>query len=105
MSAEIHHMSQTYVPIDCEFHDVLEAVAVRRRVVSITYLEESGQRKTVESRIADIYAKDAMEFMRLDDDSVIRLDLVVDVDGVDRSAFSKTCAIPARPGLSPDSQQ
>jgi Rho-binding antiterminator len=85
---------QAYVPINCEFHDVLEATAVRGRAAVIRYLDEHGALQFAEARIRDLYARNAMEYMQLDDGSVIRLDQVVSVDGVERSAFGDACALP-----------
>lgn len=85
---------QAYVPINCEFHDVLEATAMRGRAAVIRYLDEQESLRIVETRIRDLYARNAMEYMRLDDGSAIRLDQVVSVDGVERSAFGDACALP-----------
>ncbi len=82
-------MNATYVPIDCEFHDVLEATATTGRLVSIEYLDTSGQQQTVQARISDLQARisdlqahGGEEHMLLDDGSRIRLDAIVSVDGV-----------------------
>ena len=85
---------QAYVPINCEFHDVLEATAVRGRAVVIRYLDEQETLRIVETRIRDLYARNAMEYMQLDDGSAIRLDRLVSVDGIERSAFEDVCALP-----------
>lgn len=78
-------MTRTYVPIDCEFHDVLEAVATLRRVVAIDHLDDEGNRRVVDARIADLFARDGAEYMRLDDGSLIRLDKLVSIDDAQRS--------------------
>lgn len=75
-------MNCTYVPIDCEFHDVLEATATTARRVAIEYLDTSGQQQTVQARISDLQAHNGEEHMLLDDGSRIRLDAIVSVDGV-----------------------
>jgi Rho-binding antiterminator len=75
-------MNSTYVPIDCEFHDVLEATATTGRRVAIEYLDTSGQQQTVRARITDLQAHNGEEHMLLDDGSRIRLDAIVSVDGV-----------------------
>ncbi len=87
-------MSTAYVPINCEFHDVLEATAVRRRPAILSLHAPGGQPATVHARIADLYAHDGMEYMRLDDGSVIRLDHIVSVDGVTQASFAAACALP-----------
>jgi Rho-binding antiterminator len=83
-----------YVPINCEFHDVLEATAVGGRAAVIRYLDEEPSLRIVEARIRDLYARNAMEYMQLDDGSAIRLDRVVSVNGVERSSFDDACALP-----------
>ena len=88
-------MSTVYVPINCEFHDVLESTAVRRRPATFSLHDASGQPSTVHARIVDLYARQGMEYMRLDDGSVIRLDHILGVDGVARASFADACALPA----------
>lgn len=75
-------MNSTYVPIDCEFHDVLEATATTGRRVAIVYLDDAGQQQTAQARITDLQAHNGEEHMLLDDGSRIRLDAIVSVDGV-----------------------
>jgi Rho-binding antiterminator len=75
-------MSSTYTPINCEFHDVLEATATTRRRVAIVFIGEDGQHETVQARITDLQASNGLEHMLLDDGMRIRLDAIVSVDGV-----------------------
>ncbi|WP_282295791.1 hypothetical protein [Stenotrophomonas sp. PS02289] len=85
-------MSRPYVPINCEFHDVLETVAVQRRAVPIV-IEENGSMQTLHNRIVDITAHDGVETMRLDDGRIVRLDAIVTVDGVHRDAYPTACIL------------
>ncbi|WP_313342227.1 hypothetical protein [Stenotrophomonas sp.] len=80
-------MNRTYVPINCEFHDVLEATATVGRRVVIVFDTGAGQHETVSARIADLQARDAVEYMQLDNGRLLRLDAIVSVDGVLRSGF------------------
>lgn len=82
-------MSRIYIPIDCEFHDVLEAAATLRRNVAIDYRDDEGNRRVVDARIADLFARDGAEYMRLDDGSLIRLDKLVSIDDAQRSVFER----------------
>lgn len=82
-------MKPDYVPINCEFHDVLEARAVQRRIVALHYLDEDGQTRLTHSRIVDVYAQSSMEFIRLEQGAPIRLDRIIGIDGVRLSDFSK----------------
>jgi len=75
-------MTSTYTPINCEFHDVLEATATTRRRVAIVFIGEDGQQETVQARITDLQASNGVEHMLLDDGRRIRLDAIVSVDGV-----------------------
>jgi len=88
-------MSAAYIPINCEFHDVLEATAVRRRPATFSLRDPEGQPATVHARIVDLYAHDGSEFMRLDDGRVVRLDHIVGVDGVAQASFADACALPS----------
>lgn len=72
-------MSSDYIPIDCEFHDVLEATATGRKPATLRYRDDDGTLVVVEARIADLYATGGVEYMRLDDGRVIRLDRIVGV--------------------------
>lgn len=75
-------MTSSYVPIDCEFHDVLEATATTGRRVAIVHAGEAGAQQTVQARITDLQARSGEEHMVLDDGSRIRLDAIISVDGV-----------------------
>lgn len=74
-------MMEDYQPISCDFHDELEALAVRRRKCEITYRDISGNPVTVEDCIEDIYARDKEEFLKLKSGLEIRLDRLIEVDG------------------------
>ena len=46
---------KAYQPINCNFYDILEATAVKRKTVPIIILEDNIQ-KTIETKIIDLYA-------------------------------------------------
>jgi Rho-binding antiterminator len=75
-----------YQPINCNFYDILEATAVKRKTVPIVIIEDEIQ-KTIESKIIDLYAKDSIEYMVMENDKTIRLDQIVSVDGVILEGF------------------
>jgi Rho-binding antiterminator len=87
-------MSSVYVPINCEFHDVLEATAIKRKLAAITFDDIQGDRHTASTRIVDLYSEAGVEFMRLENGSTVRLDHVVSLDDAQRSAFELICALP-----------
>ncbi|WP_372012772.1 hypothetical protein [Pseudoxanthomonas sp. 10H] len=86
-------MSRPYVPINCEFHDVLEATAIRRRLASFTLRDDGGAHRTLLARIADLHARDGAEYMRLDDGSEVRLDRIAAVDGIEAARFADACRV------------
>ena len=75
-----------YQPIDCNFYDILEATAVKRKTVPIVIIEDNSQ-QTIETKIIDLYAKDSIEYMVMENDKTIRLDQIVSVDGVVLEGF------------------
>ncbi len=75
-------MSNPYHPVSCEFHDVLEAAAVRRKQVPVVTRAADGSTTTRVARITDVYARDGADYMTLDSGETIRLDALAEVDGV-----------------------
>lgn len=90
-------MSTAYVPINCEFHDVLESTAVMRRAAIFVLHAPDEPTTTARARIVDLYARDGMEYMRLDDGTIARLDHIVSVDGLAQASFADACALPSPP--------
>ena len=70
-----------YQPLDCNFYDVLDATSIKRKTVPIIIIEDNIQ-KTIETKIIDLYAKDSIEYMVMEDNKTIRLDQIVSVDGI-----------------------
>ncbi|MCU0567603.1 MAG: hypothetical protein MUF49_13515 [Oculatellaceae cyanobacterium Prado106] len=77
-----------YIPVSCDFHDELEALAVLHRPCQITYRKEAGQFVEVQGEIVDIYASNHADFCKLKDGTVIRLDQIVAVDDTPVSYIS-----------------
>ncbi|HEY0333944.1 MAG TPA: hypothetical protein VGC74_09580 [Stenotrophomonas sp.] len=69
-----------YSPINCEFHDVLEATAVRRRVARIGFVDEHGKPQERSAKITDLTAHDGAEYLEIDTGERIRLDRLVSID-------------------------
>ena len=80
----------SYHPISCDFHDVLEATATRRRRVRIEFRSDQGLQAR-EARIVDLGHGADGEYMTLDTGESVRLDRIVSVDGI-------FLALPGRPG-------
>lgn len=72
-------LDNTYQPISCSFHDRLEDWAIRRTSVEIVWLEGDIQ-QTATDRIADVFAKNGADHLRLDSGATIRLDHLVSVE-------------------------
>jgi Rho-binding antiterminator len=69
--------AESYTPIDCSFHDRIEALATTRQRVAITHALETEARVS-EGVIRDIWtAPTKEEFLRLDDGTEIRLDRIL----------------------------
>lgn len=81
-----------YQPIDCNFYDHLEAAAVKRTVNTIVTLENSIT-QTYTARIVDFFIQKEegykVEYMKLDNGLVIRLDTIVHVNGILLEGFCK----------------
>ncbi len=71
----------SYRLLDCHFYDQLEALATLRQLCQIVYRTSSGEVIEVQDRIADIYAVNQADFLRLTDGTEIRLDCLVSVNG------------------------
>lgn len=77
-------MSETgeYRPIACGLHDRLEALATTGGVVRVVYRAPDGDRRTLEDRLVDVFARGGEEFVRTGRGQRIRLDRLESVDGV-----------------------
>ena len=77
-----------YQPINCEFHDLLEAAAVRRAPVLIQYRDDEGIAAALRSRIVDVFASGGAEYLRLASGDTVRLDQLIAVDGTALADFA-----------------
>jgi Rho-binding antiterminator len=71
-----------YKPIDCNYYDRLEAWATLRTVCRILYRDKNEQQQEVSAIIKDVYTVLKVEYMRLDNGLVIRLDNLVAVNDI-----------------------
>ena len=74
-------MTAPYQPIACALYDAFEAAATHARVVRLEVTGEDGVRRTVDTRIRDLFTQDGVEYARLDDGTAVRLDRLAIVDG------------------------
>ncbi|QYO62198.1 hypothetical protein [Leptolyngbya sp. 7M] len=70
-----------YIPISCDFHDRLEALATLRQTCQIVYRNQANEVIEVEDWIVDVYAANQADFLKLKDGTEIRLDRIVTVNG------------------------
>jgi Rho-binding antiterminator len=69
-----------YTPINCEFHDVLEALATLRKQARIHTRDEAGAEHAIDATITDIFARDGVEYIALNTGQTVRLDHIVAID-------------------------
>ena len=65
-----------HIPVSCDLHDRLEEISSRQRQCCIIYREKSKQLTKVCGYIVDIYAADGEDWCKLDNGTLIRLDLI-----------------------------
>lgn len=71
-----------YLPIDCEFHDLLESHATTRKSTDLEYRDAAGTLQHVTGIVHDVYARDRAEYLTLSSGQTLRLDAIVSVNGV-----------------------
>lgn len=76
-----------YQPINCEFHDLLEANATLRKPVRIGIRDATGAVQYCTATITDLYAQDGAEYMSMSTGDTVRLDQIEEIDGTRLSDF------------------
>lgn len=74
-------MQTPYQPISCSFYDELEALATLKQNCTIVYKDTEGQEKTIQSKILNLYTREKVEYMTLENECSIRLDQLISIDG------------------------
>jgi Rho-binding antiterminator len=74
-------MDQPYIPIDCERHDELLALATLRRPCTLEVDSAEGARARLEGVIEDVYTETGAEYLRLRGGPTVRLDRIRTLDG------------------------
>lgn len=85
-----------YVPVDCDFTDELEYVAIKKILVEIQFKKSSLQKDIVVGTIVDIYTFQKEEFIKLSDDTVIRLDHLIQIKILEQNCDNGVCEIKRR---------
>lgn len=89
-------MSTSYIPINCEFHDLLEMLATTRKVVRIVFRDAEGAGQVRIAKVVDVFSREGAEHLATSAGDLIRLDWLVEVAGVRLADFptaSKHCAL------------
>ncbi len=69
-----------YVPLSCEFHDLLETLATTRQLAQIRFRDTEGLVQHRSATITDVYARAGAEYLSLGSGETLRLDQLVEVD-------------------------
>lgn len=81
-------MEKEYKPIACGLYDELELRALRKQVVRLTFQNDKNENELIECIISDLFSKDKIEFLKTNDGKIIRLDDLLELDGI---IFNKSC--------------
>jgi Rho-binding antiterminator len=71
----------SYRPVNCEFHDVIEACATLGKLVTSLVENTDGTHRAVHAIISDVFACDGVEYLKTRCEELIRLDKLLSVDG------------------------
>ena len=74
-------METPYQPINCDYYDRLEAWATQRTRVTIEYLSGAAP-ATIEGVIVDLFVKEKVEWLRLENGATLRLDQLIAVNHI-----------------------
>ncbi len=82
-------MKQKYQPINCNFYDELEILAMRGQSCSICFWKdlEIQEQMEIKDTIITIKIVDKAEFLILKEGMPIRLDLLISVDGKELKGY------------------
>ena len=72
--------TNTYKPINCDLHSVLEHYSIRKETVSILYLNTLNEKVIVQTKIVDLYTKNREEFLVMSNTNTIRLDQIIQIN-------------------------
>ena len=70
-----------YRPISCEFHDLLEAIAVTRQPTQIRFRAAGGEPQQRPASIRDVFSRAGAEYLSIGTGEIVRLDHLIEVDG------------------------
>ena len=74
-------MENKYHPIDCNYYDELVLLVMRKKRCEIVYRNEANEQITELAMIIDVFTKEKVEYIKLSNDQLIRLDYLISADG------------------------
>lgn len=69
----------TYEPVDCDFSDELEFACIKKLQVEVKYWNAQNELHDIKGRILDLFTKDDEEFLKMSNQTLIRLDRICSV--------------------------
>lgn len=72
--------AKAYVPINCSFYDYLEEAATLGTLSTIHY-SNNQEIERIEAKVLTLFIRDKVEYMKLDNNKVIRLDRLISFNG------------------------
>lgn len=84
-----------YIPIDCNYYDLLLDRLTRKVVSNISFLDPISQEViNTEAHIVEVFTQQGEEFMRLSNGILLRLDYLLRIDGFEYPDYANNyCAI------------
>lgn len=74
-------MSDKYRPIKCDYYDELEAWATTKAHLDIVYTNAEGRTGETAGLIKDLYVREHVEYLAMDNGTEIRLDDIQTING------------------------
>jgi len=74
-------MKTPYLPVSCDFHDELLALASRKEKVKVFIFNKKGTLDSISGLIIDVFTKNREEFLQIDTFTPIRLDKIITYNG------------------------
>ncbi len=81
-------MEKEYLPIDCNFYDVILEKATQKVYCKIQYFTDIHEFMTVNAIVKDVFTQSGEEFMLLATGENVRLDKLVSINGMLAPAYS-----------------
>lgn len=73
-------MDLEYQPINCNYYDEIVLIIMRKKKCLIHFYNEKAKEEKLNGLIIDVYAREKVEYMKLEDGKEIRLDQIIALD-------------------------